>query len=83
MHFIASCAGETWLILQAKYFSLSRVRDMLILLSFMHLSIPAAPIRPRAFAYVLIPGLGHLQFQSLPEGRAYAYLGTTPEHLTF
>ena len=53
----------------------------------MHQSIPAVPIPPppgisRAFAYVSIPGVGHLKFYHCPGVGLFPTPGTTPGHLT-
>ena len=53
---------------------------------FMHQSIPAVPISPRATAGHLlrlsVPGVGHSQFYRSPGGWALAYPGATLGHLT-
>ena len=52
----------------------------------MHQSIPAVPIPPpgisRAFAHVLIPGVGHLKFYHCPGVGLLPTPRTTPGHLT-
>ena len=52
----------------------------------MHQSIPAVPIPPpgisRAFADVLIPGVGHLKFYHCPGVGHLPTPGTTLGHLT-
>ena len=44
----------------------------------MHQSIPAAPIHPPSFAYLVSPGGGALANFFGPEARGFGYLGTTP-----
>ena len=55
-------------------------------INVMHQSIPAVPIPPpgisRAFAHVLIPGVGHLKFYHCPGDGHLPTPGTTPGHLT-
>ena len=61
---------------------------MIMYISVMHQSIPAVPIPPpppgisRAFAHVLIPGVGHLKFYHCPGVGHLPTPGTTPGHLT-
>ena len=51
------------------------LKQKILKLYFMHQSIPAVPITPgisRAFADILISGVGHLKFFTA-RGRAFAY----------